>query len=248
MRRLVVLVALLGGCELAVSTNGLQGGCPAHLPGPPMVQIASPLGTYCIDSTETTIAQYEQFMASSAAPPAGAGCAQSAPKTPGNWPPQPGTDAFPVNNVTWCQAYAYCEWAGKRLCGQIGGGALAQASDTMASQSQWLYACSDGGARTYPYGNTYSVQACGGQQSAMPNPEPVDFYTSCVGGFPGLDDMSGNVWEWNDTCDSNDPGAFCHAVGGGFDSTPTELECLGERNWVRTSSAANIGFRCCLDL
>jgi len=42
--------------------------------------------------------------------------------------------------------------------------------------------------------------------------------------------------------------AFCDAMGGAFDSTQTELECVGERNWTRNAGAANIGIRCCLDL
>jgi formylglycine-generating enzyme required for sulfatase activity len=70
----------------------------------------------------------------------------------------------------------------------------------------------------------------------------------CVGGYPGIYDMSGSVWEWNDVCAGTNPGDFCHVYGGAFDSMPSELACKGERNWTRTSTAQNIGFRCCEDL
>jgi sulfatase modifying factor 1 len=248
MRSVALLVALLGGCELAVNTDGLDGGCP-KLPGAPLVKVTTPGGTFCIDSTEVTNAQYARFATattSSAAPPQA--CAQSTGKTPTtNWPPPPGYDDIPVVDVTWCQAYAFCAWEGKRLCGQIGGGSLAELDATSPSFSQWLYACTDGGSRAYPYGNTYSGRACGGQAVAS-NIAPVGSRAGCVGGFAGIDDMSGNVWEWTDTCQSNAPGAFCHALGGAFDSMPDEMACLGERNWTRTASAGNIGIRCCLDL
>jgi formylglycine-generating enzyme required for sulfatase activity len=245
MRRVAALVAVLCGCELAVNTGGLEGGCPRQL-----VQVSTARGGYCIDATEVTNAQYTQLIASGftlASPPAG--CEQSTGTTPlDNWPPPPGYDQFPVVQVTWCQAYAYCAWAGKRLCGQIGGGALPEINGAVdPSASQWIYACSDGGSLQYPYGNTFDQNACGGQ-AAQSTIAEVGTHPGCVGGLPGIDDMSGNVWEWTDTCASDQAGAFCHAVGGAFDSTATELQCTSERNWTRTSGAGNIGFRCCLDL
>jgi formylglycine-generating enzyme required for sulfatase activity len=244
MRRIAALVALLCGCEVAVNTSGLEGGCPRAL-----VQVSAASGSYCIDATEVTNARYEQFIASGftlASPPAG--CEGSTSTTPvDHWPPPPGYDRFPVAEVTWCQAYAFCAWAGERLCGQIGGGALAEVNSTDPTLSQWFAACSSGGSLQYPYGNTFDPNACGGQvvQSSIAE---VGTHGGCVGGLPGIDDMSGNVWEWTDTCQNDQPGAFCHAVGGAFDSTATELQCTSDRNWVRTSGAANIGFRCCLDL
>jgi formylglycine-generating enzyme required for sulfatase activity len=137
---------------------------------------------------------------------------------------------------------------GKRLCGEIGGGALAEINGAKPSLSQWLYACSDGGALGYPYGLTFDPNVCGGQVTAQGQIAEVGAHAGCVGGLPGIYDMSGNVWEWTDTCQAP-PGVQCHALGGAFDSqTAADLACQGERNWTRTSGAADIGFRCCLDL
>ncbi len=249
MRGLALLVALLGGCELAVSTNGLEGGCP-RLSGPALVQVTTSDGSYCVDSTEVTNAQYQQFVAAGFTPPSPpAGCDPSTDPTPlGDWPPPPGYDQYPVVQVTWCQAQFFCAWAGKRLCGRIGGGPLAEVNGNVdTSVSQWVYVCSDGGTLQYPYGNTFDPNACGGQAVQSQIAE-VGSHSGCVGGLPGITDMSGNVWEWSDTCASDDAGAFCHVLGGAFDSTQQELACTSERNWTRTSGAANIGFRCCLDL
>ena len=160
------------------------------------------------------------------------------------WPAEPGTQSFPVVQVTWCQAYAYCAWAGKRLCGQIGGGPLAQANAANASVSEWANACSDGGSLAYPYGNTFDSATCGGQL-AMSQIANVKTPLTCVGGFPGLYNMSGNVWEWTNACNNAD---YCCAMGGAFDGTAVDLACSGVRPWLMSAPAPNIGFRCCADL
>ena len=68
-------------------------------------------------------------------------------------------------------------------------------------------------------------------------------------GYPGIHDMSGSVWEWNDVCDSNDSTSFCRTYGGAYDAVgPQELSCTGVRVWRRNSGALNIGFRCCTNL
>jgi formylglycine-generating enzyme required for sulfatase activity len=259
------LAALVASCDLAVSLNNLEGGCPPTR-GPAQVKLTSSAGNYCIDTTEVTNGQYASFVgASSFAPtfPSSTGCASAfttdggaaGPFTPtplAHWPPPSGEDDFPVTNVSWCQAYAFCQWAGKRLCGRIGGTALATVSYLDPSQAQWLRACSGGQSPDrYPYGTTYDAQTCGGQALNGSTLQPVTYYSACVGGYPGLRDMSGNVWEWVDSCADPNPDAahaFCSAMGGAFDSQASEMQCSGQRNWVRADGANNIGFRCCLDL
>jgi formylglycine-generating enzyme len=257
-------VAAATSCNLAVSLTGLEGGCPPQR-GATQVKTTSGMTPFCIDSTEATNAQYAEFVASgfvlgggSATPPP-AGCEQLTSTTPTTgWPYRSGFDDFPVTNVNWCQAFAFCAWAGKRLCGQIrgphsDGGALASTSFDDPAQSQWLNACTQGGSRTYLYGSTFDEGACGGQGSPSML-EPVASHAGCVGAPGGLYDMNGNVWEWTDTCGQamgNPPSlasAFCDVMGGAFDSNVNELTCAGERNWTRSSGAANIGLRCCQDL
>jgi sulfatase modifying factor 1 len=258
---LVFLAAVTSSCDLTVSLNNLGGGCPPHQVKVPVEPDSGVIGAvaYCIDEAEVTNAQYAQFVSSGytvaqAGVPAGADaasppCASVTTTAPGSGGTYslPGDEAFPVANVNWCQAYAYCKWAGKRLCGEIGGGPLASMYFQNPAESQWFNACSRGGTRSYPYSNTFDATACG---VTAPGASVVNVKTQagCVGGYAGIYDMSGNVWEWTDTCASEDPTAFCYALGGGFDSTAPELQCNGQRNWTRTSSAANIGIRCCMDL
>jgi hypothetical protein len=94
------------------------------------------------------------------------------------------------------------------------------------------------------------MATCGGGGAGAGSPiGPVGARPGCVGGYPGLHDMSGNVWEWNDVCQGNAATDFCHVYGGAFNSlVPPDLACTGERNWTRTSGADDIGIRCCEDL
>jgi formylglycine-generating enzyme len=267
------MLVIASSCDLAVSLSNLDGGCPP-MQGAVQVKITSvPPGAspFCIDSTEVTNAQYAQFL--SALPNAGIpgagdagrpgavpdGCEEVTSATPSEgWPYQSGYDEYPVTNVNWCQAYAYCAWAGKNLCGQIrgpdsDGGALPTTKFTDPTLSEWFDACSMGGTRTYPYGKSYEP-VCEGAVDGSAGLQPVRYNPSCVGGFPGVYDMSGNVWEWTNVCAGPGPGqteanVFCYTMGGGFDSTSTtDLSCVGERNWTRTAGMGDIGIRCCLDL
>jgi formylglycine-generating enzyme required for sulfatase activity len=247
------------GCELAVPLNHYDDGCPPGKQGPTSVRIQTPTGAYCVDSTEVTREQYQAFLqvAPTVSVTLPAACATQTDFRPHDNTTgeivqvPPGEEDFPASQVTWCDAYAYCAWAGKRLCGHIGGGAIAEgAPESNPALSQWFHACSKGGATAYPYGDAFDAMACGGGGGVAGSAlGPVALRPRCVGGYDGLHDMSGSVWEWNDACDSNDKAGGCHAYGGAYDSTGAQdLACTAVRYWGRMSTAQDIGFRCCTDL
>jgi sulfatase modifying factor 1 len=212
------------------------------------------VGSYKIDTTEVTNGAYAQFLASN--PCVGdqpAECAFNGSFTPPNAWPAFGKDDFPVAYVNWCDAYAYCKWAGKHLCGEIGGGELAFGNYANPTKDEWFAACSGGQNLKYPYGASYDAAVCNGLDTWGGDPivaksMPAGSESACVGGYPGLYDMSGNLWEWENSC-SGKVGETdtCHARGGSFWSTGNVMRCNFSSDRNRSNVARNIGFRCCAD-
>ena len=155
--------------------------------GPPMTPIFGiGAANECIDTTEVTNAQYAQFLdAVGPNPQTPAECAFDVSYVPQvGWPAAAGRDAFPVAGVNWCDAYAFCEWAGKRLCGQISGGSLDPNDSNNAGASQWYAACSSGGATTFPYGNLFNPLACNGPEKLLLDTVAVATLPACAGVTP----------------------------------------------------------------
>lgn len=89
-------------------------GCGEH-PGPRMVRATTSKGTFCVDTTEVSNAQYAEFSAATNEPAMPAYCKFKAAYSVAN--PLPAAKDCPVVNVDWCDADQYCAWAGKRVCG-----------------------------------------------------------------------------------------------------------------------------------
>lgn len=201
------------------------------------------LSSFEIDKNEITEAQYEACVRS--------GKCTSAHYTDGKclaWTPDgfrnvgvPFTRRnpdFPVVCVTWFQAQAYCQAQNKYL----------------PTEAQWEYAASIGKKYKYSWGdNTPSSSLCAMSSNQKPNKvgsfNPNDF---------GLNDMTGNVWEWtsdfyakdyysfsrSDNPPGPEAGHYRVVRGGGWYSNAEQLR-ITNRNWFSPDFAeVSIGFRC----
>jgi sulfatase modifying factor 1 len=132
------------------------------------------------------------------------------------------------------------------FCGRIGGGPNAYSDHKNATKSQWYNACvSDGTNNAYPYGNAHDGQACNGQAALVGTTMSVESLLGCQSyavGYEGVYDLSGNIMEWEDSCDQYDD---CPMRGGSFISGKDELRCDSGTGGVRHSSGELVGFRCC---
>ena len=238
-----------GGTGGTSGTGGAMGAC-VGTKGPTMVKV--PQG-FCIDSTEVTNAQYAAFLTAGVST-AGqdSRCGWNTTYTPSSGWPVTGKDGYPVVHVDWCDAYAYCKWAGKRLCGKIGGGSNSYEAHQYATESQWYAACSAGGTQAYPYGSTYDGKKCVGfDYDGKPGHQSSDVVrpagtATCEGSYAGIYDLSGNIREWEDSCTSS-TGKLdsCRLRGGGFGDPATNLACGPGSTSSRGDHDGFIGFRCC---
>jgi formylglycine-generating enzyme required for sulfatase activity len=211
----------------------------------PSVRVKVP--AFYIDKYEVTNLEYQQFIQSTGHRP------------PAHWKngriPQ-GRERHPVVNVSYRDAVAYADWAGKRLPTEV----------------EWERAAKGASGFRYPYGKTYDPQ--------VQNTEGET--TKRVGSFKGavtavdhgkghkvledLEDMSGNVAEWTDTpyhanqyellkkmgANKNPrgflPSPYRTVRGGSFASsaataTTTHRAPLHEEDYNEQT-----GFRCAMDL
>ncbi len=211
------------------------------------------LSDYCIDKYPVTNGQYRKFCDA----------------TGRDYPPDPSFSGmpdyftknadYPVVNVSWEDAQAYCEWAGKRL----------------PTEAEWEKAARGQDGRKYPWGNAgpdgsqcnYADKRSGfdwANQSVddgYAQTSPVKQYPAGASPY-GVMDMAGNVWEWcNDWYSADyykrspaeglrgpDFGSCRVLRGGSWSDLPVVMRCA-YRYWdVPSYRYGSIGFRCAVDV
>lgn len=254
-------VSLLVAAPLSVAACAEEGE-----PQTPVVTApnATPLtrlpAGYAIDRTEVTRGQYQAWLATSPRSSRRvAACAWKEDFSPdarclSAFDPYicqgEGCDEHPQVCVDWCDAQAYCEAAGKRLCGKIGGGTAGLAKKGEAAAGEWENACSAGGTTRFAVGDQLVAGACNTQSAGRGTTARVGEMAACrspLEAYREIVDLSGNAFEWENACDSTADGAFCQVRGGSFNSDEALDACGVAHTYKRDFSSFYVGFRCCQD-
>jgi formylglycine-generating enzyme required for sulfatase activity len=158
---------------------------------------------------------------------------------------------YPVINIEWSMASAYCTWAGGKL----------------PTEAQWEYAARGPESLIYPWGNTFERDKlnycdinCGALSDAAyddghPDTAPVGSYPSGAS-WVGALDMAGNVREWvsdwygpYSPADVENPagpevGESKIPRGGSWYDTPDDTRSTNRGSELLDYYRHNLGFRC----
>lgn len=242
--------------------------CPTGTKGASLVVVTNPNGGItCIDATEVTRDQYAAFVLATS----NGTDVSIQPQKECSWNSNFVPDATCLNGlypdpfictgancgnhpqvcVNWCEAYSYCKWAGKRLCGALKGGALDPAKALDPKESQWSNACTSSNRHTFPYGDAFVAQRCQTYpiSSNQRTTASVGGHPDCQSkeeGFKNVLDLSGNASEWEDAClaGASPAEATCFGRGGSF-LDETRTRCDSQITFMRGRTEPDLGFRCC---
>jgi len=222
------MILIPAGYFLMGSTTGQSIEKPEH----PVF-----LDAFYFDQFEVTNAQYRKCVEALGCTPGGANSA-----THRGYRDDSDYDDYPVVNVSWDQANAYCRWAGKHL----------------PSEAQWEYAAGGPDNLIWPWDDIFDVTLL---PAAAADTQPVGSYAQGASTF-GIHDMAGNVSEW--VADDFDENFYADSPplnplsadvsggrlyrGGSFGNRNGVFYTTSRRYGnVRTYSDPGLGFRCALN-
>jgi formylglycine-generating enzyme required for sulfatase activity len=88
----------------------------------------------------------------------------------------------------------------------------------------------------------YDPTACNTSDAGWMQLTDVGGLPNCEGGYDGVFDMSGNVWEWTNSCNGQ---GECQRRGGSLFSNGPNARCGIDSLRPRDFRADSQGFRCC---
>lgn len=203
------------------------------------------VGAFWMDRDLVTNAEYQKFL--DANPTRAVPAIELAQLQPWVWNAAartfpPGRENFPVVLVTWEDARAYCEWAGKRL----------------PTEAEWEKAARGADGRLYPWGSAWDKTKTAFGERGATDAAPVGSFPGGASPY-GAQDMVGNVWQWTSTRWSPYP---YRADDGREDSSQTvervtrggmfafgaAVSRANVRNKLDANSKAlSVGFRCAMN-
>jgi formylglycine-generating enzyme required for sulfatase activity len=232
LRARIALIAYIALPLFAVSCG--DDGDGANIPCPDdMIGVDAADGALCIETDEITNTEAVTFLDNNGNECSSHPCvyidepgSRISGAGPGGYSIQPGYEQHPVVQITWHGAQALCESLGRTLC----------------PDEAWTAACSGPAGAAFPYGDTYDPTACNGSDTGSEETVPTASMPGCEGGYDGLYDLSGNVYEWTTACDTGP----CLIRGGSYDKPADDMACDGSHEMDGPSGhREDLGLRCC---